>query len=205
MKKIIIALILILITTSQVFSQLDKDKIFEKMKLQYSKLNSISLSFKLNDNSLVKGDLLAKKGNKYLLTIANRKIYCNGKNIWNYSPENKSVLLSNYTEHGESASIEKIFFEFTKNYKPNKYYKNQSNNTFSSHILELVPIAESSDDITMIKLFINPDELDILSISIYRNYAEENWLISNLKLNPNIADNKFEYKTIDNVELIDLR
>lgn len=205
MKKTMLVITVILISCVSLFSQTDKDKLFENLKLQYSNINTLSLKFTLNDNNSVRGELIAKKGNKYVLTIANRKIYCNGATIWNYVPENKSVLVSNYESHGESASIEKIFFDLTKNFTPLKLYKSQSANGSSNHILELVPLKDSTDDITMIKLNINLDNNDIYAISILRNYAEEKWVISNLKLNPKIDDNKFEFKSIDNVEVIDLR
>jgi outer membrane lipoprotein-sorting protein len=153
----------------------------------------------------VKGQLIAKKGNKYVLSLGNRKIICNGKDIWNYVPENKNVLLSNYETHGESASIEKILFQFTKNYKPVSLKKISQSGRSSSVFLELMPVKQDNDDISMIKLELNPETIEIFTIIIRRNYAEESWAISNLKLNPNIADNKFEFKTPENVEIIDLR
>lgn len=194
-----------LLSFAGMISQVDKDKLFEKIKLEYEQINSISLKFTLNDNKSIRGDLIAKKGNKYVLTIANRKIYCDGTTIWNYVPENKSVLVSNYESNGESASIEKIFFDFTKNFEPLKLYKSQSAGGSTTHILELIPSNDSPMDITMIKLSVNIANNDINAISIMRNYAEESWVISNLKLNPTLADTKFEFKPIENVEIIDLR
>jgi outer membrane lipoprotein-sorting protein len=194
-----------MLVTVSIYSQQDKDKLFEKIKLQYSELQSVSLNFTLNDNSAVKGQLLAKKGNKYILSLGNRKIYCDGKNIWNYIPTNKNVIISSFEEHGESVSIEKIFFQFTNSYKPAKLYKNQSSNSESSSILELVPKNESENEITMIKLNINPNTLDIHNVILVRNYNEESWAISNLKLNPSTADNKFIFNIPEKVETIDLR
>lgn len=205
MQKVIIYILSTIFIFTYSNAQTDKDKLFDRIKSDYSDLKSLSLNFVLNENPAVKGSLMAKKGNKYILTVANRKIYCDGKTIWNYVPENKNVLVSNFESHGESASIEKIFFKFTNNFTPVKLYKNQTGRRGSSRVLELKPTEDNDDDITLIKLIINPDNLDIYSITIVRNYAEESWEISNLKLNPNIADNKFMFVAPENVELIDLR
>jgi len=205
MKNLVISVIFFAIGYFNSFSQMDKDKLFDALKDDYSNLNSLSLNFTLNENASIKGELIAQKGNMYVLTIGNRKIYCDGETIWNYVPENKNVLVSKFETHGESASIEKIFFQFTENFKPVKLYKSQSAYGKSNVTLELIPIGEAADDITMVKLDINPDTRNIYLISIFRNYAEESWKISNLKINPKIADNKFVFVPKENVEIIDLR
>ncbi|MBX3042313.1 MAG: outer membrane lipoprotein carrier protein LolA [Candidatus Kapabacteria bacterium] len=205
LKLILNIAILVIFAKISLFSQMDKDKLFENIKTKYSNLNSLSLNFVLNENSAIKGELIAKKGNKYVLSVSGRKIYCDGETIWNYVPENKNVLISNFESHGETASIERILFEFTNNFVPLKLYKNQTTYGKSVHTLELVPGSEQQDDITMIKLDMNTDTHDIYQISIIRNYAEESWRISNLKINPKIADNQFNFVPKDDVELIDLR
>jgi outer membrane lipoprotein-sorting protein len=186
-------------------SQGAKDNLFEKLKAQYSNLESISLNFTLNENKAVNGQLLAKKGNKYVLSIANRKITCDGSTIWNYVPENKNVLISKFESHNESASIEKIFFEFTKNFKANNLFEPEEDNINSNMMLELIPVGETANDITMVRLVLNPGNLSIKRIVIIRNYAEESWNITNLKLNSQVADNKFIFKAPEGVEIIDLR
>lgn len=205
MKNLKVIMILFLSVVAVVFSQDDMDKLFNELKNDYSNLNSISLNFTLNDNAAVKGELIAQKGNKYVLTIGNRKIYCDGETIWNYVPENKNVLVSKFETHGESASIEKIFFKFTQTFKPVKLYKNQATSGKSSNILELIPIGEPTDDITMVRLNINTDNGNINQISIIRNYAEESWNISKLRINPKIADSKFIFPNRNDIEVIDLR
>ena len=205
MKNLIILVIFFALGFVNSFSQMEKDKLFDALKEDYANLNSLSLNFTLNEKSSVKGELIAQKGNKYVLTIGDRKIYCDGETIWNYVPENKNVLVSKFEAHGESASIEKIFFQFTENFKPVKLYKSQSANGKSNVILELIPTGEATDDITMVKMDINPDSRNIYQISIFRNYAEESWKISNLKINPKLADNKFIFVPKENVEIIDLR
>jgi outer membrane lipoprotein carrier protein len=205
MKNLLMLVIFLALGFVNSFSQMDKDKLFDELKADYSNLNSLSLNFTLNENASIKGELISQKGNKYVLTIGNRKIYSDGETIWNYVPENKNVLVSKFETHGESASIEKIFFQFTQNFKPVKLYKSQSASGKSNTILELIPIGEATDDITMVKLEINPDTRNIYQISIFRNYAEESWKISNLKINPKIADSKFVFVPQENVEIIDLR
>ncbi len=205
MKLIIMISVMFALNIINGLAQGAKDNLFEKLKAQYSNLESISLNFTLNENKAVNGQLLAKKGNKYVLSIANRKITCDGSTIWNYVPENKNVLISKFESHNESASIEKIFFEFTKNFKANNLYEPEEDNINSNMMLELVPVGEDANDITMVRLVLNPGNLSIKRIVIIRNYAEESWNITNLKLNSQVADNKFIFKAPEGVEIIDLR
>ncbi|MDT3740587.1 MAG: outer membrane lipoprotein carrier protein LolA [Candidatus Kapabacteria bacterium] len=205
MKLVIMISVMFALNIFNGLAQGAKDNLFEKLKAQYSNLESISLNFTLNENKAVNGQLLAKKGNKYVLSIANRKITCDGNTIWNYVPENKNVLISKFESHNESASIEKIFFEFTKNFKANNLYEPEEDNINSNMMLELVPVGEDGNDITMVRLVLNPGNLSIKRIVIIRNYAEESWNITNLKLNSQVADNKFVFKAPEGVEIIDLR
>lgn len=205
MKTSINILILLMIFINSVNAQQDKDKIFEKLKKQYAELQTISLNFTLNENTFIKGQLNAKKGNKYILSFGNKIIYCNNKIIWNYSPTNNSVIISNYDDSNESISIEKIFFQFTEDFKAEKLYKNQISNNESSTILELIPKNSNQSDISKIKISINTNNLNISNVVIVSNYNEESWKISNLKLNTNIDDNRFDFKVPENVEIIDLR
>ncbi len=205
MKTSINILILLMIFINSVNAQQDKDKIFEKLKKQYAELQTISLNFTLNENTFIKGQLNAKKGNKYILSFGNKIIYCNNKTIWNYSPTNNSVIISNYDDNNESISIEKIFFQFTEDFKAEKLYKNQISNNESSTILELIPKNSNQSDISKIKISINTNNLNISNVVIVSNYNEESWKISNLKLNTNIDDNRFDFKVPENVEIIDLR
>lgn len=196
---------LLMIAFLDLQAQSSKEKVFEKLKSKFSNLQTISVDFNLLENKNISGNLTAKKGNKYIISISDRKIYCDGKTIWNFVPEGKNVLVSNYDSHSESASIEKIFFEFTKNFQPEKLYKAQSSYSSGSYILELLPKENQNNEITKIRIVLSSDFNSILQIIINRNYVEENWKISNLKLDAPIDDNKFKFKVPDGVELIDLR
>jgi len=203
-KLSILVFLCFLTELSVAFSQHDKDKLFANIKSQFSNLQLISMDFYLEDNT-VKGNLLAKKGNKYIISFGNRKIISDGKTIWNYNPANKNVIVSNFETDSETASIENLFFSFANSFKPSKLYKNSSSNGYSEYFLELIPANKDESNLDMIKLMINPSTKVISGVILIKNYSEEAWLINSLKLNPEVDDKKFKFSPADNIEIIDLR
>ena len=201
MKKIIL---IFLISAVSLFSQNMKDDIFQNLKTKFSKLETVSFSYTMGSNSSIQGSIIAKKGDKYKIIFQNRIVLCNGKNIWNYDIENKSVIISKFESMKESASIETIFFDLLNNYKPENYESQTNSKGIKTNVLILKALKEDKNSMQKIKLYLDKN-LNITAVGMIKNYREEAWQIDKLKINDKIADNYFEFEIKKDIEVIDLR
>jgi outer membrane lipoprotein-sorting protein len=201
MKYYLIILFFFLVSAES-YPQADAGKEYQSLKKIYGDMKSISFDFIDKNMPDVRGNIIAKKGNKFILDFANRKIFCDGATIWNYSHQDKNVIVSKFDSHSNETSIETIFFSMMDNHKPislNKTINSAGNKLF---VLELEFIADKNNRII---LEYYPDNLVIASVTIINNYVRDTWIINNLKLNTEIADDLFVFKANDKIEIIDLR
>lgn len=181
-----------------------KDDVFQNIKSKFSKLETVSFTYTMSGNSLIQGSITAKKGEKYKIFFHNRILFCNGKNIWNYDLENKSVIISKFESKNNSTSIETIFFDLLNNYKPENYESMTNSKGYKINVLTLKSLKVDKNSIEKIKLYLDKD-LNITSVGMIKNYREETWQIDKLKINDKIADNYFEFEIKKDIEVIDLR
>jgi outer membrane lipoprotein-sorting protein len=201
MKKIIF---IIIISTISTFSQNMKDDVFQSFKTKFSKLETVSFSYSIGSNSQISGSITAKKGDKYKIIFQNRIVSSDGKNIWNYDIENKSVIISKFESLKTGASIETFFFDLLNNFKPENYESQSNSKGIKMNVLTLKSLKDDKNSMEKIKLYLDKD-LNISSIGMIKNYREETWQIDKLKINDKIADNYFEFEVKKDIEVIDLR
>jgi len=200
--KIYLLIILFAITYGTIYSQTDAEKEYRSLKKIYGDMKTVSFDFTDKNMPNVSGNIIAKKGNKFILDFANRTIYCDGTTIWNYSARDKNVILSNFDSHSSETSIETIFFSMMDNHKPLSLTKSINSAGNKLMVLELEFIADKNNRII---LEYYPDNLVIATVTIINNYVQDTWLINNLKINTELADDRFIFKTNDKLEIIDLR
>ena len=203
MKSVTIALFILFSIT--LFSQNSKEDIFKALKDKYGNLESISADFSLSNNSVVKGKFLAKSGNKYIMQMDNRIITCNGSTLWNYSIRQNNVVISKFEEMSDEVSVEKILFDLINGYKILEAKKEVSSGKQSNFVVTLQKNSTSDNVLNKVKIWVNPKNYIINSIGIDRGGDFEIWNLSNLKINPKLDNNKFEFSIPKNAEQIDLR
>lgn len=190
-----------------VFSQINKEDVYEQLIKKYGNINDISLKFKSPDLNL-SGYLNAKSGNKYRIVFPDRQLISNGKTIWNFVPKDSKVIISSLDDlNKEHASIENIFFGFINNYSPTDIIKEQSSKTGSGYILTLQQkaMASSLAKIKSLKLWIDTKAFTIKQIQIETDIDTQKWEIEKLIVNSNIKDSQFDFDVPKDVEVIDLR
>lgn len=191
----LINLLLIFLFVNQSYA-IDKNSVFNELKSNYKNIKSIEIIYSNAQNSDIKGELTAIKGNKYRITMGSRIITCDGTNVWNYSIPQKSVLISKFKE-SKSVSIENLFF--TEINESIVLSLSNLNSTKNNSKYELSLKNEKTD--FAYKLYL--DENKNIK-SIYFEDMEEEWIIEKLNINTKIND-KFEPKFADDIEIIDLR
>lgn len=175
---------------------IDKKSLFNDLKQEFNDLNSIEIYFVNRDNPDINGHIIAKKGNKYRITMGDRIISSDGATVWNYSSTQNTVLISNFKEIN-SSSLENLFFTEINNSKP--LTLNSINSSSKPYTYELSILNEESE--VKYKLFLT----DTKTIhSVLFDDIDEEWIIE--KLNKNISTpNSFKPKFNKDIEIIDLR
>ncbi len=203
MKNYSIILISLFITLFGIVdAKANADAEFNAIKKMYGNLKTVSFNFENQDNPNIHGSLIAKRGNKFKLQFGNRTIRCDGNNVWNYSQDENNVIVSKFESHGDENSIENIFFTMLDTHKP--IGLSSSTNSAGNKMM-LLDLVSTSDPNRKIEIAYFPDSRMIAEVTLTNNYVVETWLISKLKINPEIADNTFIFETDDKIEMIDIR
>lgn len=186
-------------------AQNDKASIYKSIVDKYGSIKSISLKFKSTDNLKVEGSIKAKKGNKYILAVGGRYIYCNGKKVWNYSPKDKNVLKNSYTDSPGQISIDKIFFNYLTGLEPSELKEEKTSKGEKNWVLTLTPKPgdKKTKNVKFLKLWISAKSLNINKLQASVDNSNQTWIVSDLKLNPSAQDKIFEFKVPKGVELIE--
>ena len=184
------------------FAQNDIDDVYGQLKAKYKSIKAVSLNFKRSSDKIA-GSLKAKTGNKYYLEFKDRTIVCNGTTIWNYSRKDKSVVINNYEESTSQVKIEEIFFTFLNKYKPSDLKTEQSSQGLSAYVLLMKP-EEASESNKDIKLHIDKEKFNIVSLEINNDGNWEVWEIDKLNTKKH-SDKSFDFTPPDNTNIIDLR
>jgi len=207
--KILIILILGLFLTSiNAQADLSKESIYKDLKSTYAGMESISFNYSFSDNPNIHGSIKAKKGNKYIISMGDREIYCNGETIRNVTKNDNKAIISSYEEDDEDAlSIENIFFYFLDKYKPSKLAKQNTSKGISHYVLSLIPKNSDSEyqGIKAITLWLDYNDLAIEKVKLDSDSGVNEFNISNIKRNKKIKNSEFDFNVPKDMEVIDFR
>jgi outer membrane lipoprotein-sorting protein len=199
-----ILLVLLFITSIGLLAQ-DKASVFKELQNKFKGINSVSFSFKDVD-SKYSGTISSEKGNKYKIKSNDRVITCNGKKIYNYTPNDNKVLVSNFDENNPTLSIEKFFFEFINVLTPESITKEHSTKATNGLILLSLKAEENfakKNKIKNIKIWLDKSN-EIQYIAFNFQNKEQFYKIENLKTNIKIKKDFFKFKAPAKCQIIEL-
>lgn len=201
-SKWLLAIFLSVAILTNVYSN-DKDKTFERLTEKFKNINSIYVKF-FDLISRQKGEIFAQIGGKYNLTLPNRKIVCNGKNVWNYNITKKQVVISDYLPDSY-VNLESFFLKFAKNFKPIRLERENNSSLGTLNKLVLQHIEETS---WLVFVYFN-EKYSIKMVGFQQSSWGDDvagvYRITSIKLNPKIKPSMFELKIPKDIEIIDLR
>ena len=206
MKKLYLAILIILFVVNILQARNSKEEIFNSLKSKYGNIESVVADFALSTNQKIKGKFWAKSGNKYIMQMDNRIITCNGTNLWNYSIKQNNVVISSFDKMSEEVSVEKIMFDLLNEYKVLEA-KTELASKGKKQLLILLEKnkKDGNANLNKVKIWVDANNYSINSIGIDRGGEFEIWNLTNMKINTKIEDSRFEFKTPKNAEEIDLR
>jgi outer membrane lipoprotein-sorting protein len=189
-------------------AELSKESIYNKLKDTYKNLENISFNYSLESNANLFGYIKAAKGNKYIISMPDRDIFCNAELIWNVSKSDKKVIISNYEADDEDAlSIENVFFYFLDQYDPSRLVKENSSKGFGYYVLTLTPSNNENkfQDIDRITLWLSYNGLEIEKVRLEGFNINDTFILSDIKRNVKIKNSDFNFVPPEDMEIIDFR
>lgn len=177
------------------------DEIFSAVQKKYADGTSLRVKFIMKSED-IRGSLVLKRGNKYILELSGRTIISNGKTVWNYNTTEKKVVISDFRDNPDNISPERIFMNFPRGYKPSLTVEKNTNDL----LLSLTP-AKSRDqisDMQRVGMKLSKD-LKLKNIAIFDGSTLHEWDITSIIPDAGVPDSAFEWKVPQGVQVIDLR
>ena len=190
----------------------ESQTILNKMQQKWVGLQSAKISFTLQSSpngeksSLLKGTVWTQ-GKAYKLEIPGQTVYCDGKTVWNYLPENQEVSIADYEENSESISINPLQVIATYDqYYRSAFIREMSEKGVVVQVVDLYP--KQGQSFYKIRMVIRKDKLLPTRAVIYeKNGATDTYYFDNILLNPAIKSGFFTFRPEEHpdVEIIDMR
>ncbi len=182
---------------------LDKEKVFEKLQNRILGANSVKITFEMV-NSTIKGVLFVDFTGKYRLELKKKNrieriITSNGKTIWNYTPFEKKLVVSN-VETDQSLGLQNFFERFSKDFSPISYQR-ELNSDFGSHNVLML---KSNTTNQIVKVYLD-EKLAIKGIQFDENGNKGTYRLLKIDYEYKLRKGFFEFKIPKGIEVIDLR
>lgn len=180
-----------------------KYKAYTSSKTDYT----IKIHFAEAKTDIVKKGTLYLKGAKFKMQIDEVISTCDGKNIWNYLPNEKQVQISVYDKADGNISPEKFFTLWEKDYIY-RIKEKKTVNGKNTAIIEMSPTTKKNGGIFKIDVTINTSTNELMSFLIYeKNGTRTTYTINTTTPNISLAETFFTFdaKQFPGVEVVDLR
>jgi outer membrane lipoprotein-sorting protein len=170
----------------------------DRFHATYHALQSVRCTFTLDGQHT--GELFAVRGKGYILTLADRKIICDGKTVWNVTPSTKTAVINSVTINGDDMNLERLFFSLMSIYhaSPVKGAPNE---------LDLIPPSISMRVAGVASARVTVDsKMRVTKVVTNDGTATAVWTMKSLQLNaPQSAAQRFTFDPPSGWTTIDLR
>ncbi|MBI1805443.1 MAG: outer membrane lipoprotein chaperone LolA [Ignavibacteria bacterium] len=215
MKKNLLPVLVLLsacaLGASNAFAGDDAGDIISKLQRKYDSIRDVSITFRQDVQFGVtkaeqsfSGKLLMKKGNRYRIEMDQQTIVTDGKSVWSFNKPNNQVLIDNFKENPASFSPDKVLVNVPNNYSSTVIGKERLGSQEAT-VLKLIPKNPTSS-LKWMKVWVDTDELLMKKIQMLETSDNlMTYVVTDIKLNPGLADSQFQFEPPTGVEVIDLR
>jgi outer membrane lipoprotein carrier protein len=190
-------------------------KILDGLKKEYNSYKSMEVTFELeielpgNAKELQKGRLI-KSGKKFMASLTDQDVYCDGKTIWLHLKSNKEVQINNY-EEGKSDQMMMSPTEMIKLYEGGKYAYaitgTAIENGINVTLIEFKPLDKKSEYSKM-RLSVDTKKNKAVSMKVFsKDGSKYTLIVKNLLPNKSYTSDVFVFNAKKNpgVRIEDLR
>lgn len=211
MRKVLIAIALLLSTVA--FSQSDKDaeellkKIVDKMAAYKNFKAEISYTMvnKEMDINEKKTGYIYVQGDSYRIEMEGQIIISDAKTIWTYIVDSQEVMVSNVEESDDAISPNKILTTYSEDYKA----KFDNDNKYKNSELKMIDLKPNDKkQFEQMSILVNEKKLSLDNFSVYdKNGNVFTYHIIKLMPNLDLPPDTFTFdpKKHPDVDVIDMR
>ena len=186
----------------------DAQTVIKKLQEKFNTIQDFNSSFKqtsdgniADKNFVLAGKFNYKKKNKFNVELKDINLISNGHTIWNYDKKLNRVVINTVAENQSFLNLDDIIIEYPEQCGL-QLVKDSENENFL--VVKLVPnnnkLEFASAKIWIDKSYIlNKIEIQDFSNSTYK--VE----LTNIKINQNLHDNKFNFIVPEGCKVIDFR
>lgn len=187
------------------------EDILTKVQKRYDGVKDLSAMFSqtvrfgvTRSTQTFEGKLWMKKGNKYRIELEDQTIVTDGASVWTYSEANNQVLIDRFQDDPKAITPDRILTSIPKNYFSTLIGK-ESVGGAETHIIKLIPKDDRST-VKSMKVWVGSSEWIIKKVEIVdTGDTQTTYLVSDVKLNVELSDKKFQFEIPKGVEVVDLR
>ncbi len=185
------------------FAQNPKDFI-NKIQTKFNSVSNFTSKFTQTfytahgtEGGKANGSFYYKKKNKFFAETNNNIISSNGNTVWNYDKRFKRVVISNFSDDPTSFSLEKFIFAYPSLCKA-EILKDEND------ALLLTP-KDNDLQFKQVKIWKTSDNLISKMELIDIGDLKYSFTFSDIKINQDLQDSKFEFQIPQGTQVIDLR
>lgn len=190
----------------------ESQAILKKMKEKWMGLETVKITFTLQSakegksTGNIKGSLWTK-GKSYKLNIPGQIIFCDGKSVWNYLPQNKEVSINPYEEDANMLSLNPIQVISTyEKYYRSAFIREEAQKGIAVQIIDLYP--KQVQSFYKIRFVIRKDkQLPLRAVIHEKDGSTDTYSFDQILFNPSLPDNFFTFDAAKypGTEIIDMR
>lgn len=178
------------------------EKLLKNLQNKFEKVKDLSADFQqsTNEKAILNGKFFFKKEDKLRIEFKSSTLISDGATNWSYNQKENKVIISKNDENNASPfSLQRVLFDYPKEC----VVASEVNN--GTEVLVLTPNKDSSIGYSLIKIWINKENL--INRIILKDKADNLIQIdfSKYKVNRKISDSKFNFTPPEGSKVIDLR
>jgi len=193
--------ILLLFTVSLNFDDAG-EKLLKNLQNKFEMVKDLSADFQqsTNEKAILSGKFFFKKEDKLRIEFKSSTLISDGATNWSYNQKENKVIISKNDENNASPfSLQRVLFDYPKEC----VVASELNN--GTEVLVLTPNKDSSIGYSLIKIWINKEQL--INRIVLKDKSDNLIQIdfSKYKVNRKISDSKFNFTPPEGSKVIDLR
>jgi outer membrane lipoprotein carrier protein len=215
MKRVLFGLLALTICTTTIAQKNDPEakKLLDAVSAKFKALKTVEAAFTIKSENAAGKTLGAKKGvvrmkgSKYKINMGNNQIFCDGKNVWNYSKSVNEVAITQFDNSSATLTPQKMFTNF---YDKDFLYKKNGDKTIDGKVATEIELTPKDKNKPFFKVYIYVSAAESLITStkvLMKTGNKDTYTFSGIKQNPAVADAEFLFSAakFPGVEINDLR
>ncbi|MCQ2092340.1 MAG: outer membrane lipoprotein carrier protein LolA [Fibrobacter sp.] len=186
------------------------DEAMEKSKAWFKSGKAWSLNFKVQvfyadspDITSQQGSLTVAEGDKFKLDLSGIQFYSDGESLWQYNVEQKQVLIKAVEDLSSSLHPSELLFKYL-NCKATSIGSGSFNNQ-KLWVLKLDP-SKYAGQFDQMEVWLSQKDFSPVRLYTVDPAGNSSWYnIIDLKVVKNLSDNDFKFKSVKDVDEIDMR